>query len=482
MASRKQTIDGATRAIGVQPEKPRPFEQMGAPGFAVFGGFLQEDEKDHTLTGREKYRTFSNMLANVCIVGAGVRFFLNVVGKCEWKSQPADDTEDAKKLADLVKEIMDDMETPWANVVRRAAMATFYGFAVQEWTAKKREDGVIGYLDVEPRAQVTVEQWDTDPDGNVLGVVQRAPQDSRAIYIPRGKLIHTVDDSLNDSPEGLGLFRHLAKSVRKLERYEILEGWGFETDLRGVPIGRAPLKDLKEAVKAGRLTKEDAEALVRPVKDFVEKHIKSPTLGLLLDSTVQRSTGSDQTPSNNKQFDVELLKGDGGSQAHAEIAQAIERVIRDMARVMGVEHLLLGADSKGSHALAQDKSQSFGMIVDSCLLLVAQTMQRDFLGPLFLMNGWDKKLMPKLVVGKAQFREITEITAALESLAKAGAPLQPDDPATNEVRELLGLTAQKPLEEIDPNLFLLNQQGQLGQQKQDQQNSSDQSSGAPPNG
>src|SRR6185436_13650441 len=98
------------------------------------------------------------------------------------------------------------------------------------------------------------------------------------IYLPRAKLVHTVDNSLNDNPEGLGLFRHLAKESVKLERYELLEGWGFETDLRGIPVARGPLKELREAVKAGKLSQADMDALLKPLKDFLANHIKNPLL------------------------------------------------------------------------------------------------------------------------------------------------------------------------------------------------------------
>jgi len=55
---------------------------------------------------------------------------------------------------------MYDMERPWHRVVRRAAMYRVYGYSWQEWIAKKRDDGVIGYLDIEPRTQSTITRWE----------------------------------------------------------------------------------------------------------------------------------------------------------------------------------------------------------------------------------------------------------------------------------------------------------------------------------
>lgn len=430
-------------------QKPSPFASIGAPGTAIYGGFIVEAEKDPRLTGRQKFTTFANMLANTSIVAAGVRFFLNLVAKAQWKVEPADDSEAAEEIAELVGDIMHDMTTPWHRVVRRAAMFRFYGFSIQEWTAKRREDGVIGYMDVEPRPQKTVERWDTDPSGTVLGLVQRSPQTQRELYLPRGKLVYLVDDSLDDSPEGLGLFRHLAKRSVTLDRYELLEQWGFERDLRGVPVGRGPLAAMAEKVNSGTLTAEQVRALREPIETFLTNALKGKDTALFLDSATYRSSGEQQTPSNIPQWSVELLQG--GTNSQPDMARAIERLNREMARVLGVEHLLLGSDSAGSFALSKDKTQSFGLIVSGTLQEIKEAMEADFLTPLFDLNGWDRKLWPQFKVEQIQYRDIEQVTTALKDMATAGAPLMPDDPAINEVRDLLGLSHAP---ELDADLLL----------------------------
>ena len=419
-------------------EKPPVSEILGGPGTAVYGGFILEAEKDATLQGRAKYTTYSDILANTAIVAAGVRFFLNLVAKAGWKFDPADESPEAARLAELVDDIVHDMDTPWHRVVRRAAMFRLYGFGIQEWTAKLRKDGAIGFLDIEPRPQVTIERWDVDRTGKVFGVVQRNPQDGKDVYLPREKLVYLCDDSLNDSPEGLGLFRHLAKAARRLEKYELLEAWGFETDLRGIPVAKGPLAKLQSLVEEKKITPDRAAALRRPLELFIDKHRKSPSLGLLLDSATYRSEGEQKSPSGTPMWDVQLLQGQGGP--HEEINAAIERVNRELARVLGVEHLLLGSDSVGSHALATDKTQSFGLIVDSTLVELREQFRKDIIGPLWKLNGWNPDLMPEIVIDAAQYRDLQQITAALSDLAKAGAPIAPNDPAINEIRKLAGLS------------------------------------------
>lgn len=431
----------------IEPAKPKPFESMGAFGTAIYGGYIVESEKDARLSGLEKYRTYSNILANTAIVAAGVRYFLNLVGKANWRVEPADSSEQAEVIAETIADIMTDMVTPWHRVVRRAAMYRFYGFSLQEWTAKRRGDGAIGMYDIAPRPQKTIERWDVTESGEVRGVIQRSPQTMQEIYLPRPKLIYLVDDSLDDSPQGLGLFRHIAPKAETLSRYELLEGWGFERDLRGTPIGRGPLSEMSQMLNAGTLTAEQVTTLRAPIEQFVKNALKGKDTGLVLDSAVYRGTGESQTPSTTPQWNVELLQGSTNSQP--DMARAIERLNREMARILGVEHLLLGADSSGSFALSKDKTQSFGMIVTSTLQEIKESFEADFLAPLFDLNGWDMSLWPTLKVEQIQFRDIEQITGALADMAQSGATLTPDDPAVNEVRDMLGLSSVPEVETPD---------------------------------
>ncbi len=434
-------------------KNPPATTTVGAPGFAIYGGFIVEHEKDSRLSGIEKYRTYSDMLANVAIVAAGVRFFLNIIADAEWKIEPAkegdnDPTPEAKKIADSVKDIMHSMETPWHRVVRRAAMFRFYGFSVQEWTAIRRPDGALGFKDIEPRPQITIERWETDRSGNVIGIVQRSPQTMKDIYLPREKCVYAVDDTLDDSPQGLGLFRHLAKSAARLERYEILEGWGFERDLRGTPIGRGPLTELEKLVNSGQLSSDQAQALRNPIETWIRNAMKGKDTSLFLDSAPYRAAGENQqvAPGGSKQWDIELLNGSGGP--HMEIAKAIERVNRELARVLGVEQMLLGSTNTGSFALSKDKTEAFGKLVDATVKELVALFEADFLNPLFDLNGWDRKLKPKFKPDKMQHRDIVKIAETLKSLAAAGATIMPNDPVINEVRDLIGLS-HAPDEQMD---------------------------------
>ena len=68
-----------------RPRRVSPTETLGSSGPAIYGGYIQEFERDPELVSRsERYRRYSDILANISIVAAGTRFFLNLVAKASW--------------------------------------------------------------------------------------------------------------------------------------------------------------------------------------------------------------------------------------------------------------------------------------------------------------------------------------------------------------------------------------------------------------
>jgi hypothetical protein len=428
-------------------------KNMGVPGFQVVGGYINTpEERNPRLIGEQKYITASDILANVSIVAAGIHYFLNLVASPEWKIEPKNDSSEAKALAEFAEECMYDMDQSWHRIIRRSAMFRFYGFGLQEWTAKKRKDGKLGFKRVAPRPQHTIQQWDIDNNGDVKGVVQFSPLTYQPIYIPRGKLIYLVDDSLTDSPEGFGLVRHLAEPADRYMEYKRIEGSGFERDFRGIPVGRAPRAEVEAAVEAGQITRAQADAMINGMAQFVSLRAKSTNTGLLLDSSVYMSkTDTGETPSSAPKWDMDILTG--SSQGIEAVGEAINREAYDMALILGVEGLLVGKDS-GSRALSEDKSRNLYLNVNSCTKDIGEAMDKDFFGPLWKMNGLNEDLMPSLQPEDVSFKSVEEITAALRDMATAGAILSPTDPVINDVRTLLGVSEAEeyvPLTEGVPN-------------------------------
>lgn len=425
-----------------------PMREMGTAGFRIYSGYVDHAERDAGLKGDQRWRTFADIATNTSIVAAGVRLFLELVASVEWSTEAAEDVAGADEAAEFVERAMDDLATGWSRLIRRLCLYRFHGFVTHEWIAIRRGDGAINFRDIEVRPVETIERWDVDEFGAILGVWQESPQTLREHYIPRGKLVYLVDDTLTDNPEGLGLFRHLAEPAARLKRYLNLEKIGFERDFRGLPVGRAPLLELQQAVREGKLTAEESNVLVESLYKFVRMQMKAEDSSIVLDSAPYKAaTDTGVAWSSTPKWGVDLITGQ--TNGLEEAGAAINRINRELARIIGVEQIMLGEGS-GSRSLSEDKSRNLYMIANAVLRDLAEALNRDFVGPLWRLNGFPDEARPKLRPATIDPRSAGEIAATLRDMATAGAVLQPDDPAIDEVREIMGLSGQP---EVDPEMM-----------------------------
>ena len=415
---------------------PKPTETVGTNGTAVFGGFIHSAERSADLRGTKRYTTFSDAVLNDDVIGLGVEYFMTLLAGVGWRFAPPDGSGSAgEDIAEKMTALLlapRAMATPWNRVVTRAGMYRFMGFSLAEWTAKLRDDGLIGYADVESRPQHTIWQWDVDHTGTVLGFWQRSPWDYSRRYLPRGKCAYIVANNVSDSPEGVGLLRYVIETHRQKQRLEQLEGYGFEQDVSGTPVARVPYAEIQKQLDDGKIDATEANKMLSGVESFVENHIKNPKLGLLLESMTYPD--KDGVAGAQKMYDLELL------QVQASGLPALDAAIRrkqlQIARLLGIEGLMLGA-SGGSHALSKDKTQNLAQLVTSTLGDIAYAFDADLVVPLMLLNGWDVKLTPTLLPDAVQLRDVEIIVDALSKLAQAA--LAPDDPAVDAVRDLIGV-------------------------------------------
>ncbi len=411
-------------------------KEMGVLGTPIFGGFIRTPEKSGRLVGPERYKTFSEIVTNTSIVAAGVRYFLDIISRPAWTCEVAEGG-GGQEAADFVQDVLDDMETPWNRTIKRSGTYRFHGFSIQEWTAKKRDDGKIGFYDVEVRPQWTIWRWEVDEQGTILGMWQRDPLTGRQLGLPRGKVLYLVDDTLTDSPEGLGLFRHLVEANDRLNEYLKQESYGFMRDLRGIPIGRAPVDELAKAVKDGLITATARDDMLRQIAEFAKLEVKDKNTALMLSSQPyisQTDTGNMIT--TTPKWGIELLAG--AAPGLADVGKAIDRIIQEMARVLGTEHMLLGSDSAGSFALSKEKATALYLLANSVLRDIRLQVQHDIIRPLWNLNGFPDETMPQLKTEDVSPKDVEQVARVMRDMATAGSVIPPDDEVQNWVRDLLG--------------------------------------------
>jgi hypothetical protein len=431
--------------LSSKPKSVAPTKEIGTAGYAIYSGVITSNERNPKLTYDKKWETWADVVANVSIVSAGLRHWQNLLARPEWTVSPAydlgdDSSDEAKAAAEFVQECIDELYTGWSRQIKRASTYRYYGFYAGEWTAYRRDDGYFGVKDIEVRPQHTIERWDVDERGTVQGLVQRSPQTNEYILLPRSRLVYIVDDALTDSPEGLGILRQLTEPAERLKEYLRLEGMGFERDLRGIPIGYAPLGEIFEAVRNGDLTQEQAAQKIQFLKDFVSMEAKSKNTSMVLPSDrFETIDDSGKKVTGERKYDIEILSANASGLT--ELGNAIQRVNEEMARIMGVESMLLGSGSSGSRSLGEDKSRNLYLQADATLTDIKEAFERDFIGPLWRLNGFDDALRPSLEVESVQPKDIDAMGKAISDISRSGVMLDREDAAVKEYFGLLGLTA-----------------------------------------
>lgn len=443
------TSEAVTKAASIT-------QPLGADGVANIGGFVVSAERDPRLTGIQKWTTYDNMVLNVAVISAAVNVWTQLGGSAKWTVEPNKrGGADALAAAQIVTEgLLENqaLSIPWRQVVRRQLMKKFRGFALHETVWRRRPDGVIVLADLQDRPQWTVWRWlRPDPQGSWIGIEQMVPSQGQGTYqIPRERLFYSVENTLSATPDGIGLFRQLAEPVRVLELFERWEGIGFQTDLRGIPVARAPLEELQLA--AGQ-QKTDAErrafvaTATKFLTDFLFGHEKTAEQGVMLDSATYRNRDPGSTVTSVQKWAFDLIKG--ATSSMPEVGQAIGRKARDIARIMCAEWLMLGGeDSGGAYSMHEDKTAMFGLIVNSTLDDIADDATRDIATPLVALNGFDPETCtPRLVPEPIATGAVKDACLSLQALASAA--LDPRDKAINVLRGRLNLPPAPELDAYD---------------------------------
>lgn len=431
---------------GKPTQKVSPYKDAGTnlSSIQFLGGYVFDREQNPKLHGLLRWTTFEDILVNTSIVSASFRLWTNLASKPYWSVEAVDDTPEGIEGKEFAERVLKEYKRNWTDAVRGAVGFKFNGANIQEATYYKADDGAILLDSIEQRPMRSIERYETNEDGDIDGFWQMGPNMVANYFIPRWKTAYLVDHSISDSPQGLGLLRHCVEPAARLKNFLELETQGYERDLRGIPIGFAPLSAINQAVEAGEVTKEQAQAAISSLEQLVTMARKSGSTGAILDSSVYAGTGSSgdgKQISSVKQWDMQILNG-GSSNGLKEMADAINRINYEMARIFNTEGLLLGSNSTGSQALANDKSSNLHDQINSTLRQIADSYTRDILRTIWKLNGRDERYLPKFIVEEVSSRDAIQTAEALKVMTAAGAQFLPEDPIFNELRLEMGFVPQ----------------------------------------
>lgn len=413
------------------------FQVFGRTGLKNYSGIVNEEFLEQ-LKHEKGTRMYREMAENDAIIGAILYAIKTLVRQVDWRIDAAEDTDDARAVADFVSEcLFEDMDRTWTDTLSEILSFLVYGFSVHEITYKIRRgpdeelktrrskfsDGRIGWRGFPIRAQDTIYSWDLDPDGDVQGFTQLAPPDFSRRYIPAEKILHFRTESHKNNPEGRSLLRNAFLSYYYKKKLITYESIGVARDLAGIPTLEVPAEMLSSNASASQ------KAVVAQMKEFITRVARDEMEGVLIPS----ETNSDGSPSG---FRLRLLNS--GGRRPIDINEIIKRhESRQAITVLG-EFVLLGMDKVGSFALASTKTSLFAQALGTYLDAIAEVINNHAIPKLLRLNGVSSELFPVLHYEDIETADLNELAASLASLTGAGI-ITPDDELEEYVRDFADL-------------------------------------------
>lgn len=409
---------------------------IGTPGLRQYGGYITEEFLKE-LRAERGVRVYREMADNDPIVGAMLFAITTLVRQCEWTVQAATDEEEGDAGKTFVEEVLDDLDTPWTEVIGEICSMFVYGYAPMEIVWKRRlgqkqtdparrssyEDGLIGIRQIALRSQQTIVRWEISPeDGSLQGVVQQ-PIERPQVLIPYEKMLLFRTTAERSNPEGRSILRNAYRPWFFKKRIEEIEGIGLERDLAGLPVARIPGEYFDQSADA------QDKAILQAWQRMVTQVRRDQQEGILIPS--------DRDSSGNRLFEFELLSTGGSRQF--DTSKVIDRYNRAIATSVLADFIFLGQQSVGSFALSSDKTALFATALGAFTKSIADTFNRHLLPRLWSLNGLDYATMPTLVPADLEKQNLVEVSTFIQTLAQSGATLFPDRELENHLRKLAGL-------------------------------------------
>ena len=401
--------------------------ELGVYGKQTYTGDIRADEFLQELKGKKAIQKYREMRDNNAIVGSIMYAVEQTLRDVKVDIVPADDSEAAKREADFLKSVIEDMDHSLDDHISEALSYLTYGFSWFEVVYKVRggdtrspkknskyEDGRIGVKKIAIRAPWTVEEFEVDQNtGEILGMYQEAAWGKRPAMIPVEKSLYYRTTSLNNDPSGRSVLRNAYVSYTYLNKIQGYEAIAIERELHGVPVGRMPAEYLSADATADQAAlRSQFERILRDLKNNEQGYALLPS-DLYVDA--------DGKPTNQRLMDVELITANGSRSI--DIDPVVKRYQHDIARSLMAEFLMLGSSS-GSYALSKTKTDLFLRSLESYINTIVDVLNKQLVERLWQLNGLDWATMPKLVAGDVAPHDLREIASFLRNINGAGIEVQ----------------------------------------------------------
>jgi hypothetical protein len=397
---------------------------LGVAGQNTRHGQIRADEFLPELRGKKAVRKYREMRDNDSTIGAVMYAVEQILRDVELKVKPSNDSEEAKREAKFVEEVLHDMDHTLDDHVSEALSFLSYGFAWFEVVYKRRvgptsrsdkrkskfTDGRIGIRKIASRAPWTVSKFEVDQQtGDVLGMQQDVGGMNNKNFIPINKSLYYRTTSLNGDASGRSILRNAYTSYEYLNNLQSIEAIAVERELAGIPVARIPSEYLAGNASIDQQAfVQNLSTILRDVKFNEQGYIVLPS---------DTYPDKDGAPTNIRLVDVELMSSSGTR--NINIDPIVRRYQHDIARSVLSEFLLLGSQG-GSYALSKTKTDLFLRALESYIQSIVDVLNKQLLERLWQLNGLDYELMPTIVAGDVAPHDLRELSSFLRNLNGAG--------------------------------------------------------------
>ena len=394
---------------------------LGVAGDNTSNGQIRADEFLPELRGKKAIRKYREMRDNDSTIGAVMYATEQVLRDVDLKVMPANDSAEAKKEAEFVESVLDDMDHTLDDHIAESLSNLSYGFAWFEVIYKRRNgptersdkkrskysDGRMGVRKIAIRAPWTISRFDVDQQtGDVKGIYQDGSSYNNSNYIPTRKSLYYRTTTINGDPAGRSILRNAYTSYEYVNNLQSIEAIAVERELAGIPVARIPAEYLSgDATAAQSGFVNNLQSILRDVKFNEQGYIILPS---------DTYPDKDGAPTNQKLVDVELMSSSGSR--NIEIDTIVRRYQHDIARSVLSEFLMLGGGNTGSYALSKSKTDLFLRALESYIQAIVDVLNKQLVERLWELNGLNYDLMPTIVAGDVAPHDLREIAAFLRNL------------------------------------------------------------------
>ena len=431
---------------------------LGVAGDNTSNGQIRADEFLPELRGKKAIRKYREMRDNDSTIGAVMYATEQVLRDVDLKVMPANDSAEAKKEADFVESVLDDMDHTLDDHMAESLSNLSYGFAWFEVIYKRRNgptersdkkrskytDGRMGVRKIAIRAPWTISRFDVDNQtGDVKGIYQDGSGYNNSNYIPTRKSLYYRTTTINGDPAGRSILRNAYTSYEYVNNLQSIEAIAVERELAGIPVARIPAEYLSgdaTATQSGFVN--NLQSILRDVKFNEQGYIILPS---------DTYPDKDGAPTNQKLVDVELMSSSGSR--NIDIDPIVRRYQHDIARSVLSEFLMLGGGNTGSYALSKSKTDLFLRALESYIQAIVDVLNKQLVERLWELNGLNYDLMPTITAGDVAPHDLREVAAFLRNLNGANIDVSSHPEVVKDLMDIAELnydpeagvsTAQEP--------------------------------------